>query len=361
MRMQTKDEYIYNWNGLVTLKQMDNPYKHKKINLVRMAWNQDPMLQNSFWGQPEGKMCEALMDKLDESWNMTFNNNDILNQGVIGFREEAVDPYQIVMRGGARIPIKGNWMGKISDAIDVIQTRGLPAEAFAIPGILEINTERAFGVYAEHRGEDSPGDKTATESSILASQGDLRNEARAEVMEAMGLADFADKCTSHIDQFSGPQDWAEILGDEAMQVLTMNPHMVQGGFDYQFKGADSIVNDFAKRADWRANHDILANNPAVKPTGLARHTLRLENWNELEINEIVMTDEEFMGMIQQQQQQEDETRIKDMIADVIRGEADAEAKAKNEPKDKPSEKTGDKKKQKPARTPTMSDPKGGTK
>jgi len=364
MRYQSKERYITAWNALEILEDIPNPFKHKKINIVRCAWNQDPMLQNSFWGQPEGKAMEAILDKYDEMRNITIDNADITTNAVIGFREEAVDAEHLVYIGGGRIPIKGNWQGSIRDAVDVIETRGLPPEAYEIPELLHRDFERGIGVYGMNRGESTQSDRqTATESSLLASHGDLRNESRAEILESIGLSDFADKCTSHIDQFAGIDDLFEIIGPEAMQAVTMNPHMLSGGFDYQFKGSDSVNNDFQKRADMRSIVDILQVNPAVKPDGLARKTLELIGWNSQEINEVVMTPEEFGMMIQQQQQQQDAERMKDLEADIIREQVGGEVKAKVQAsKPQPSAKRpADKAKRKAAKTPTMAKPDGGAK
>lgn len=357
MRYMSKDRYITAWNGTLVLEETGNPFKHKKINLVRCAWNQDPMLQNSFWGQAEGKACEAILDKLDETWNMTIDNNDIINQAVIGYREEAVEPESIVMAGGARIPIKMGFGGKIRDAIDVIETRGLPPDAYQMPMVFDKEIDRAMGVYAPHRGEPrSGGEQTATETSLLATHGDLRNENRAEMLENIGLADFADKATSHIDQFAAFDDLFEVIGEQALAVATMNPHMVPGGFDYQFKGADSIVNDFQKRADWREILQIAIADPTSRPGAALRKTYELYGYSEQEINDLVLTPEEIAMMMQAQREEEMEAEERELAGDVIRAREGAAAKAKA----KGSEKKGvaDKKKQKAAKTPTAARPSG---
>lgn len=358
MRYQSKERYITVWNGIMELEDGDNPYKHGQINLTRFTWNADPFLQNSFWGQPEGKVCEALLDKLDESRNQVADNNDIINQAVIGYRDQAVEPEHIVFVGGARIPIKGTFNGSIRDAIDVIETRGLPADAYQLPMIYDMEVDRAMGVYAPNRGENTPDtDQTATEASLISSQGDLRNEFRAEMFENLGLAEFSDKCTSHIDQFTDFQDWFAEIGEMALLTQTMNPQMLPGGFSYQFRGSDEIINSYQVKADLRANMDVLSQNPAVWPDSLARIVAdKGIGLDERETKDLVMSREEFMGMLAQQKQAEDEARMKDLEADIIRAKVQAGSKeqaSKPKPKGKASQP-----KRKSAVTPNISEPAG---
>lgn len=297
MRYQSDERYITVWNGTVLLEDAGNPYKHKEINLVRCAWNYDPMLQNSFWGQPEGKAVEGILDKLDESWNMTFDNHDLINQGVIAYQDGAVETEHLIMVGGARIPVKGNFGRPVSEAVSLLNTQGLPPDAYNIPYVLDLEVDRSIGNYAPNRGEPTKGETTATEASLLSQSGDLRNEFRAEMMENLGLADFADRCTSHIDQFATIDDLHEIIGPAAMLVATMNPQMVSGGAEYQFKGSDTITNDFQRRADFREQQQILQNNSAVYQDMLARKSLELIGWNQQEVDELVMPHEMYTQMM----------------------------------------------------------------
>jgi len=50
----------------------------------------------------------------------------------------------------------------------------------------------------------------------------------------------------------------------------MNPQMLPGGFVYQFRGSDEIINNYQVKADLRANMDVLSQNEAVWPDSLAR-------------------------------------------------------------------------------------------
>ena len=318
MRWMSDDRYVTTWNGLQILEDRDNPYKHQKKNIVKFAYNEDPMLQNSFWGQGEGKTLEAICDKLDETWNQAFNNHDLINEAVFGYREDAVNPDTIVMVGGVRIPIASGFSGDLKNALQKFDIQGLPADFYQIPGVLDMWADRASGVFDIQRGEpDDEDGKTATEASLLNSQGDIRSEERVELLEAMGMRDFADKALSHIDQFTTFDDIYDIVGDEALNLVTMNPQELPGSSDYQFKGSDSIVNDFQKAAEAREMLETLGQSPVMRPGWNERNFLQSKGFTDKEIDEAVFTDEELMMQQQQQmmmqQQQADQEFERDMV------------------------------------------------
>lgn len=316
MRFQHNDKYIHAWNGTVLLKEEDNPYDHKKINTVRCAWNLDPMLQNSFWGQPEVKAAEALIDKYDESFNQLIENGALAVNAVIGFKVGAVNPNNIVFAGGARIPIKDDFKGSISDAVELLESRGLPSDAYQIPAAIKAEIDRAMGVHLPDYQESGEGPQTATEVAILSGKGDERNENRTEMFEAMGMTDLADKCTAHMDQFMSMADLAEIVGPEmAQKTATLNPYMVPGNFDYQFKGSSSFIQELQKREQLQGLMTLLGENPSVKPGGIARVACARYGLNEEETNQIVMTEQEEQQAQQaamqaeQQQMQLEEQKV----------------------------------------------------
>jgi len=298
-RYRTDDRYITIWNGLDVLEDRENPFKRKKKNMIRFAYNEDPMLQNSFWGQGEGKILDIICDKLDETWNQAFDNHDMINQAAIAYREGAVAKESLVMVGGVRIPIRADWQGSLDDAVKRFETMGLPPDFYAIPAVLENYADKAAGSFDIQRGEPSEDvEKTATESSLLATQGDLRSEDRVSLLEALGMTDFADAACSHIDQYASFDDLYDTIGEKAMDIFTMNPNELPGGFDYQFRGSDTIINDFQKRADWRRTAELLRNDPSVRPGAVARLTLKKDGYSDQEIEEIVFNEQELQMQMQ---------------------------------------------------------------
>jgi len=83
-----------------------------------------------------------------------------------------------------------------------------------------------------------------------------------------------------------------------MDIFTMNPNELPGGFDYQFRGSDTIINDFQKRADWRRTAELLRNDPSVRPGAVARLTLKKDGYSDQEIEEIVFNEQELQMQMQ---------------------------------------------------------------
>jgi hypothetical protein len=310
------------------LEDRDNPFdpKFKSKNICRFACNLDPMLQNSFWGQPEGKNIEPILDKLDETWNVTFDNHDQINQAVVAFKEGAVDAEQIVMVGGVRIPIKQSFNGNPRDAVERLQTMGLPTDHYRIPEILERQIDLSTGIYDLTRGEQPQQAQTATLSSILTSAGDLRSEFRVSVLESLGMEDFADKATRHIDMFAGIDDKIEVVGARAIDVQTMNPHSLPGGFDYQFAGSDMIINDFQKRQDWEQVTGVVKDDPSMKPGAIAKKTMKVFGLDDQEIAEMQYTPEEMQMMQQQAMEQQAAAQAQDQALQKEKMQTDQETK-----------------------------------
>ena len=305
MRYMSNDRYITLWNGIDVLEDRKNPFEHGKINLVRIVCNEDPMIQNSFWGQAEGKNIEPILDKLDETWNTTFDNHDLINQQMIAFHENAVDAEDIVAVGGIRIKIKGIWQRSIDDAIKKIDIAGLPSDFYNIASVLSDFVDESAGSYPPMRGDISEDKTTATEISLASSHGDLRNELRTEIIEGLGLSRLADLSCSHIDQFATLDDLYDEIGDPALEMMTANPNQLPGGADYQFRGSDTFVNDFQKQADWRKVIEAHNSDPAARPGAMLRETLRRHGLSDKEIDEKVYTEEELMQMQAMAMQQEE--------------------------------------------------------
>lgn len=301
MRYLSRDRVVTAWNGLVPLE--DKPGNGQRIDLTRVIYNEDPMPQNSFWGQGELKIIEELCDKLDETWNITFDNHDMINHAVLGYREGAVDIETAVWMGGTRIKIKKGFSGTFDDAIRRLDTQGLPADHYQIPAMLERFIDLTSGVFDITRGESTqaPGkEKTATESSLLFQHADMRSEMKVKIIEMIGLADFADLCTRIIDDFADPDDLYEVLGERASDIITMNPYDIPGGFDWQFKGSSTISEDFRKRADWRETIEVLRDSPAWRPGAMERETMMIQGRSKKEVDRLLWTEEEMFMLMQQQ-------------------------------------------------------------
>lgn len=301
-RLSMRDRVIYMWNGVDVLKDGPNPYKHGRINYVRFIDILDPLLQNSFHGRGIDKGFLMLADALNETWELTFDNHHLMNQGAWAYRDGVVEASHLVAVGGVRIKVAANHVGPLEEAVKAMSTPGLPRDHYMIPEVIEKWMDKSSGVFDLQRGEQAEGDPTATEISYLQQFGDMRSEEKVKILEIMGMAEFADLCMYHIDQFAGFDDLYDVIGERALILsgLTANAHKLPGGFDYKFKGSSSIIDDFKKSAEWERTHKMIAQSPFARPAEIERETLRKHQYSDAEIDKLILTDPEIQQMFQNQ-------------------------------------------------------------
>lgn len=305
------NRYIDIWNGQVVLRDIENPYKHGKINLSRHKHTSDAHPQNSFWGIGEMKPNEILFAMNNDTWNMTLNSHQLHNQPTTYYRKDAVHPDALVRTAGNRVAIDAASDRPISDSIEDAPMHPLPRDHYMIPHELERMIDMTSGIYDMQRGESPIKQSTASEAAMRREAGDIRLELEIRNSEAF-LADLGDKCLSHIDQFATIEDKIEILGQQAaMQLEYGNPDDIPGGYNYRFKGSARAANQLTKQRNIKELSQILLNVPNVLPGEFSKLILQIHDFTESEINRIVIPDQVMMQMQQQQQQQEDQREFEE--------------------------------------------------
>lgn len=292
MRYESEERYIDVWNGVTTLREMENPFKHKLINLSRWIHRIDPHTQNKFWGIGESKPNEILQAMLNDTWNLTLNTHEMADQLTIYFREGAVNPNLLVRTPGNRVPVSDKNDKPIGDSIVESSGPGLPPAHYIIPETLERMMDLTANLYDINRGEPSQKtEQTATEAALLKEAGEGTQELNVRLGEHVLLADFGMKCLYHIDQFATVDDIVEIVGQEGAMVLaTLNPMDLPGGFNFSFKGSDKATNEMVKQRNWKELVPILLTIPNVLPGWLATKLLEVYNIADKDIAEGVIPD-----------------------------------------------------------------------
>ncbi len=295
MRYESEERYIDVWNGNIELRAIDNPYNHKLINLSRFPHVYDAHNQNKFWGIGEAKPNEILQHMLNDLMNMTLRNHEQMNQGMIYYREDAVDPNALVRTAGNRIAVDASNDRPISDSIFESPGNPLPRDHYALPEMIERTMDLTAGVFDIQRGESAQKQTTATESALRKESGDARHEVNIRVGEHVFLKDIGKKSLSHIDQFGTMDDIVEIVGAErAMQMIWANPSDLPGGYNFTFKGSDRVTNVLIKQRNWRELLPILLQIPNILPGKLAEKILQVFEIDDADTREMLMSDEQVM-------------------------------------------------------------------
>ena len=304
LRYESNDRYIDLWNGDIVLRDRDNPFSHKRINLSRMIHTQAPHTANQFHGIGEAKPNEVLIAMLNDTYSLTYASHGLINQPVVFFRQDSINIDDLIWSLGQRIPVDSTSDRPLSDDVMIHEGQGLPKEHYMLKDELEGDIEEVSGLHSVGKGQEQEGGTgTATEVAILRETGDARQEGSIKLGEQMFLADFSMKVASIVEQYSSFADVAESVGEEkAMKMFTANPNDLAGGFNYTFKGSDYVANLMVKQRNLKEIADVLLAAPAVKYDGVARKLLEYHEFDEDDIGDMMYTEEEMQQFYQQQAQ-----------------------------------------------------------
>ena len=305
MRFESEDRYVDVWNGRLLLRDIPNPYKHGMINLSRFIHIPDPHPQNAFWGIGEGQCNEVLQVMLNDSWNLTFDSHNMMNQGITYYKKGSVNPDALVRTVGNKVAVDMDDNRPLSDYIHESFGQPLPQDHYNIPNVIERMIDLSSNVWDQQRGEQSASNRTATESVQRQESGDAVYELSARMGEMVFMKSFGERCLSIINQFATRADVIEVVGEEAAsQMMGLNPHDLPGGFNYAFKGADRVASLLMKQRNWKELLPILMQIPGISPEGLAKKMLEVYEEDDANVSELVTPDEESQQQAQQSHEQE---------------------------------------------------------
>ncbi|MEA1998540.1 MAG: hypothetical protein U9N61_04345, partial [Euryarchaeota archaeon] len=247
MRYESPERYIDCWNGRVILRDTPNPFKHGMINLTKFSHIIDPHTQNRFWGLGEAELTESLCEMLNDTWDLTFNSHNLINNPTIYYRKGSVNPDALVRVPANRVGIDASSDRPVRDSVYEEPGQGLPRDHYMIAQTIEDYIDLTSRKFEVGRGESTRGAETLGEVAYLKEAGDSNQELNVRLAET-SLSDLAIKCVSHNDQFATPQDHTEVLGQQKAMVMQFaNPQDLPGGFNFQFKGSDRVTNQMIKQ------------------------------------------------------------------------------------------------------------------
>jgi hypothetical protein len=302
MPEQYGGRYIDIWNDQFLLFDRPNPYPkaeggHGLCNLSRVIHNVDPHTQASFWGNGEGKVNEVMQSALNDSLSLTFDNANFLMTGKTFYaKNRGVSPDQLVNEVGNKIGFNLKDNEKIQDLVLEDRGSGLPPEHFALQNLLSSYMDLASSSFPPSRGEESKGDPTLGEVSILKESGDEPLELNVKTIEDVFMSDFGAKSLAHIEQFSRQQDREELLGiEDAQKLVFLNPQDLPGGFNFAFAGSDRVLSQAIKQSnliklDQRISQSSILNERGWMTLLLEAHEL------DDDIDNVLISEEEELFM-----------------------------------------------------------------
>ena len=313
-RYESSERYIDIWDDRIVLRDIPNPFDpmeggHGLINLSKMMHDVDPHTQAQFFGNGEGKPNEILQALLNDLYNIAIDNHNFANQGMTYFAKgRGVVEEQLVRTVGNKVGFDLQPGQRIGDVIQDFSGQPLPADHYILMQRTEDNMDLTAQSQNVMRGEESPGDRTLGEISMLKQAGDASQELNIRTIESF-MADFGRKCLSHLDQFGRMRDREEVLGyEEAAGLILMNPRDLPGGYDFTFKGSDQVINQLVRQQNLQTLDARISQSPYLKEREWLEILFDAHDLSE-EADKALFTEEE--AALNQQQQ---------LIAAVASGE-----------------------------------------
>ncbi len=294
---ESPERYIDMWNLGFILRDIDNPYQHGKINLTRVVNVLDPNDYSEWFGIGEGRPVESLCHGLNDNWNQTFDNHNMLNHGVLFYDEDSLSVDQLVMVAGNRIPVERQPGEPIQNAFYERPMTGLPRDHYAIPDTFDRMVDETMGVFEITRGETSRKSQTAREAILLTQSQALRMKLKVMMVEYMGFKDFALKAIDVIDQFAGRDDIVDRIGVELASILpSVNPASIEGGFTLSMKGSARMGDAQVKRQDAKDLLQLLMGWPTVRQDWLANWVMERFEVSDEDRRKAVLPDERALQL-----------------------------------------------------------------
>lgn len=103
----------------------------------------------------------------------------------------------------------------------------------------ESDYETGLGPYL--RGEETRRKETFGTNQMLSGAADSRLEARIKRIEQTSLAEYGLYCLKLIDANANYEDLEAVLGDDAVDLWSLDPETMAGGYKFAFQGAARIT------------------------------------------------------------------------------------------------------------------------
>lgn len=305
MRFESDDRYIDTWNGVIPLRDRDNPYPCKCIHTTRMVHGIDAHTQNQFHGIGDVKPNEVLQELLNDMTDQAINSWNMMDQPVTYYDEEAFgNANQLVRTMGNKIPFKRpRDADRIQDILYESFGHELPRSHFEIHSMIREFMDMASQSTPVSRGEISDDDPTATEVGLASERSADAQELDVKLSEHITLRSCGRKIVDTVCSLSSvvAQDIIDRVGlNRATMALLMNPLGIPGGINMTFKGSDRVQNMAINQRQWILLAKQLSSLGSVLPGALSKKLLEVFDEDSPEALAMIIPDEIRMAMEQAQ-------------------------------------------------------------
>lgn len=264
LRFQSPDRYIDVLNFNYLLRDRNNPYNHKRINVARFLHEMDAHTQNQFWGTGECKPNEVMSDILNTLWDQMLDNANISGQPVTYYNTNVFkDANQLVRSLGNKIPADLPVGQDIRNSFVESYGQPLPAGHLALIESARDIMHMTAGKYPPQMGEPKEG-ALATAINQASNASSERQWLNVSLGEESFLASFGELALSNAHQFAMQDDLTEVLGNQqAALAMLAGPNEIPGGYNWSFKGSGMVMAQAIKQRNMKDITEAMLNIPNV--------------------------------------------------------------------------------------------------
>jgi hypothetical protein len=205
------------------------------------------------------------------------------------YNPDIVSPEELDAVYGNRIPVRG---GKFDQAVKEFAPIPPSQELFQLFDIARGFIDDANNLSYMQRGGAAPRKETAFTTGALKAAGDEKLEFGVRYFEGTAMTELAYLITKTLDANMTTADIAEYIGwDKAMELESLDPEAMPGGYTYAFNGSDRVMQRTAKMESLTGAWNLIGNDPALvdRVTYLRKIVELLDTFSEDEINSMLPT------------------------------------------------------------------------
>lgn len=283
-RFMSKDRYIDTWNYSVVLRDQENPHKNmrKKVYPVVVFRDVTHIGPDRFWGKGMWEVIRHQAHLGDDVLTEFFDQVKMGTYRWMMYNPDVVSPEELDAVYGNRIPVRG---GRFDSAVKEFAPIPPSQELFQLYGIAKGFIDSQQQLSYLQSGAAAPRKETAFTTGALKEAGDEKLEFGVRYFEGTAMTELAYLVTKFLDANMSTADIAEKIGwDKALELESLDPEAMPGGYTFKFNGSDRVMQRTQKMEALSGWWNLVGNDPALadRTIPLRKFTEYLEMFSETE-------------------------------------------------------------------------------
>lgn len=283
-RFMSPDRYIDTWNYSVVLRDQPNPHRNMRKKVYPLVAFKDVthIGPDRFWGKGMWEVIRHQARLGDDILTEFFDQVKMGTYRWMMYNPDLVSPEELDAVYGNRIPVRG---GKFDNAVKEFAPLPPSQELFQLYNIAKGFIDSQQQLSYLQSGAAAPRKETAFTTGALKAAGDEKLEFGVRYFEGTAMTDLAYLITKALDANMSTADIAEKIGwDQALELESLDPEAMPGGYTFAFNGSDRVMQRTQKMEALTGWWNLVGNDPALtdRTIPLRKMTEFLEMFSDTE-------------------------------------------------------------------------------